>query len=99
MHNVINEISLEYQDQRRRFSKLQDDCYILGQLAGVAACYCLDSCRPSGTNIKNDIKLIIPRIWPWDIAWWKPRTQRENLIRAAALIISEIERLDRAAQR
>lgn len=92
---VIIEITLEYNDQRRRFSKLQDDNYNMGELAGVAACYCLDACRPTGTHVKNDIKLIIPRMWPWNIAYWKPRTPRENLIRAAACIISEIERLDR----
>jgi len=92
---VIIEITLEYNEQRRRFSKLQDDGYKMGQLAGVAGCYCLDACRPTGQHIKNDIKLILPRIWPWAEHWWKPRTPRENLIRAAALIISEIERIDR----
>lgn len=35
--------------------------------------------------------------WPWDISWWKPKDVRRDLIRAAALIVAEIERLDRAA--
>lgn len=34
--------------------------------------------------------------WPWDISWWKPSNPRRDLVKAAALIIAEIERLDRA---
>lgn len=36
-----------------------------------------------------------PAIWPWDRAWWKPSTPRRNLVKAGALILAEIERLDR----
>jgi hypothetical protein len=41
---------------------------------------------------------IIPRLWPksWHPCWWKPKDRRRDLIRAAALIVAEIERLDRA---
>ena len=35
--------------------------------------------------------------WPWAPEWWKPSSYRRNLIKAGALIIAEIERLDRAA--
>jgi hypothetical protein len=40
-----------------------------------------------------------PGYWPWDRAWWKPKNPRRDLVRAAALIIAEIERLDRAEAR
>jgi len=36
-----------------------------------------------------------PTYWPWDAKWWKPKTARRDLVRAGALIIAEIERLDR----
>lgn len=36
-------------------------------------------------------------LWPWDIKWWKPTDRRRDLVKAAALIIAEIERLDRSA--
>lgn len=36
-------------------------------------------------------------IWPWERSWWKPTDRRRDLVKAAALIIAEIERLDRAA--
>lgn len=40
-----------------------------------------------------------PRIWPWYGQWWKPKDRRRDLVRAAALIVAEIERLDRAEKR
>lgn len=36
-----------------------------------------------------------PSWWPWFEQWWKPTTRRRDLIKAAALIVAEIERLDR----
>ncbi|ASY56455.1 Phage protein [Sinorhizobium sp. CCBAU 05631] len=40
----------------------------------------------------------LQELWPlsWDISWLKPTSRRRDLIKAAALIIAEIERLDRA---
>lgn len=38
-----------------------------------------------------------PYLWPWDQSDWKPKGKRRNLVRAAALLIADIERLDRAA--
>jgi hypothetical protein len=40
-----------------------------------------------------------PTIWPtsWGSSWWKPKSRRRDLVRGAALILAEIERLDRAA--
>lgn len=39
----------------------------------------------------------VPSLWPWDGKWWKPTERRRDLIKAAALIVAEIERLDRKA--
>ncbi|MFX1675166.1 hypothetical protein PWR63_23450 [Paraburkholderia sp. A2WS-5] len=36
-----------------------------------------------------------PPAWPWAADWWKPTTHRRNLIKAGALILAEIERIDR----
>ncbi|MBB1630262.1 hypothetical protein [Cupriavidus sp. UME77] len=35
--------------------------------------------------------------WPWAQEWWKPGDRRRDLVKAGALILAEIERLDRAA--
>jgi hypothetical protein len=41
---------------------------------------------------------LAPLVWPWNMSWWKPKTKRRNLVRAAALLIAEVDRLDRAAK-
>ena len=35
--------------------------------------------------------------WPWERRWWKPGDRRRMLVKAGALILAEIERLDRQA--
>ena len=37
----------------------------------------------------------VPAGWPWAADWWKPKDRRSDLVRAAALLLAEIERLDR----
>lgn len=48
---------------------------------------------PEGRDESMDLS------WPWASKWWKPGERRRMLIKSAALIIAEIERLDRAAER
>lgn len=36
--------------------------------------------------------------WPWEVSWWKPGKVRRMLVKAAALIVAEIERIDRAEE-
>lgn len=38
------------------------------------------------------------RLWPWNASWWKPTTPRRDLVKAGALILAEIERIDRIAE-
>lgn len=64
-----------------------DDLYCAAELPRAAASYIL--------NGANDEA---PCIWPFASKWWKPRDARSNYVRAGALIIAEIERLDRAAE-
>jgi hypothetical protein len=70
-----------------------DDAHERGELASAAACYAKNSvtgpARWAG---------LPPPDWPWDCRWWKPTTPRRDLVKAAALIIAEIERLDRIAE-
>ncbi|EDW3008093.1 ead/Ea22-like family protein [Salmonella enterica subsp. enterica] len=67
-----------------------DDEHCNGELAMAAVCYINDT----GTVNRNGGK---PWGWPWDASWWKPDTRRRNLVKAGALILAEIERIDRAA--
>jgi hypothetical protein len=64
-----------------------DDAHEGGELAEAAMCY---------ADPAAHCQLGIPHQWPWVAEWWKPRERRRNLVRAGALIIAEIERLDRA---
>lgn len=36
-----------------------------------------------------------PPMWPWAPKWWKPKDYRRDLVRAGALVLAEIERIDR----
>ncbi|AMA35484.1 TPA: hypothetical protein ACID9U_002988 [Pseudomonas aeruginosa] len=83
---------LDVQAERRRqitaegWTPDHDDLYCAAELPRAAAAYIL-----SGANDEA------PAIWPFVAKWWKPRDARANYVRAAALILAEIERLDRAA--
>lgn len=78
-----------------------DDAHTGGELATAGACYAL------GANVPQaERRALTPAqmaawharatLWPWPLRWWKPKSERRDLVRAAALIIAEIERLDRA---
>lgn len=69
-----------------------DDEHTFGELAKAAACYATGNNRLSVNGPKGP-----SFIWPWEPKWWRPKDKRRNLVRAAALIVAEIERLDRLA--
>ncbi|HFX0794048.1 TPA: hypothetical protein ACID0C_001841 [Pseudomonas aeruginosa] len=83
---------IDVQEERRRqitaegWTPEHDDLYCAAELPRAAAAYIL--------NGANDEA---PAIWPFVAKWWKPRDARSNYVRAGALILAEIERLDRAA--
>lgn len=68
----------------------KDDRYAREELRSAALCYMRwkDITKPG----------VVPGAWPWSEQWWKPTADRRNLVKAGALIVAEIERLDRAAQ-
>lgn len=84
--------------ERRRQQEVEgwtperDDKYINCDLARAAATYAL--CTKA-----HELKVCDVVAWPWPIHWWKPSTYRRNLEKAGALILAEIERLDRAAEK
>lgn len=65
-----------------------DDEHCNGELAMAAVCYI----NETETVNRNGGK---PWGWPWDASWWKPNARRRNLVKAGALILAEIERIDR----
>ena len=77
---VIAEIAAE---RRRQIEDgrdaVHDDELTGGELASAAAAYAVNNFA----------------LWPWASEWWKPKDRRRNYVRAAALLIAEIERMDR----
>lgn len=67
-----------------------DDAHTAGELSVAAACYALLSAGWSRVALWN--------IWPkkWGVDWLKDCDQRRAKVKAAALLIADIERLDRA---
>jgi hypothetical protein len=74
-----------------------DDEHAKGEMSLAAACYAIEGIAPY-TGLGIDVK----RTWQitgWDWSWWKPTSRRRNLVKAGALILAEIERIDRDAAR
>ena len=65
-----------------------DDEHAPGEMSQAAACYAKYGDWAAYRNTA-------PNDWPWHESWWKPSDSRRNLVKAAALILAEIERLDR----
>ena len=64
----------------------QDDAYQNSELADAAACYAINA---------HNQGLSTPAHWPWAPDWWKQSGPRRDLVKAGALILAEIERIDR----
>jgi hypothetical protein len=86
-HDILAEVASERarQIEQEGFTAEHDDRHRGGQLAEAAACY-------AGAMTEN---APLPRHWPWEARWWAPKDRRRNLIRALALLVAEVERLDR----
>lgn len=89
IHDVANERARQVNEEG--WVPAHDDRHTNGCLAQAAACYAANAAGWA------------PRYgsapyWPFDQEWWKPKDKRRDLVRAAALIVAEIERVDRAQQ-
>jgi hypothetical protein len=101
---VILEISSERERQMSAegWTTEHDDGWSGGQLARAAASYSIWSSLSASVREllgSNDVSLndavFYRRYWPWGRMWWKPTDPRRALIKAGALIVAEIERIDR----
>ena len=91
--SVIDEIAAERKRQveGEGFASTHDDRHRNDEMVKAAVCYALGMTYEFGNWGAS--------LWPrsWDLRWWKPTTRRRDLIKAGALIVAEIERLDRLA--
>ena len=89
----------QQQMEAERWTPEHDDDHDTGEIAQAAACYA--SPQPiyvKETDYEEGMTGCVrfDGAWPWADQWWKPKDRRRDLVRAGALILAEIERLDRA---
>lgn len=92
---AITDVIDERQRQIRAegWTPAHDDGHSKGELAQAAYCY-VDH-YVYGVQLYGAQPEKTPVYWPWEPEAWKPKDPRRDLVRAAALIVAEIERLDR----
>lgn len=81
--DVVNERQRQIEAEGR--TPEHDDAHAPFDLQNAAAAYALYD-----THFRD-----AAQFWPWPFLWFKPKGRRRNLVRAAALLIAEIERTDR----
>jgi len=105
---ALDDIDAERQRQidDEGWSTEHDDHHTSHQLALAAGWYCMassshykDTCGlNSGQNTMHSQMwgAHAAYAWPFDSQWFKPTTERRDLVKAGALILAAIERIDRA---
>lgn len=96
--DVINERNRQINQEN--YSIEHDDSYQNNELPRAAASY-LNNVVSRGW-VFNSVygpevyqSEEVPDLWPWGDEHWKPKNPRRDLVKAAALIIAEIDRIDR----
>lgn len=86
----------ERQKTKEGWTTEHDDEHSDAELALAAAVYCLTAARyRDNSPIYRDNSPICQSLWPGTIEYLKPKNPVKDLIRAGALIVAELERLDR----
>ncbi|MDP3554824.1 hypothetical protein [Methylocystis sp.] len=100
----------ERQKSVEGWSEEHDDRHEDEQLALAAACYMAGGCMEhvnveasysqgyhpfTGARFVQKVRKLVPLLWPWSPDWWKPKDRRRDIVRACALGLAEIERIDR----
>lgn len=97
---VLEEIAAERARQisAEGWTPAHDDTHNTGDLAAAAACYAYGAAEVQSNYLAMTKTQTQPplSVWPWLERWWKFTDPRRALIKAGALIVAEIERLDRA---
>ncbi|HEY4112901.1 MAG TPA: hypothetical protein VGM17_02465 [Rhizomicrobium sp.] len=112
--HVIEEIAAERNRQisGEGYTLAHDDAHERGEIGAGAAAYAfaaslqLSFPRLLGPNAKawhddaahGSAVGLVQQAWPWPRHQFKPGTARRNLVKAGAMIVAEIGRVDRAAK-
>jgi hypothetical protein len=85
------------QDTREGFGPAHDDAHRPGVLAAAAVSYVLAAHDELSNRGLGGFSRQPSRAWPFAMTWWKPKNPRNAMVKAAALLLAEIERMDRSA--
>jgi hypothetical protein len=92
--SVMADVAGAWLHQRRcGFNISHDMAHRDGELSCAAAAYATELISVPAT-IPEGSASTGGELWPWHIDEYKPRSRRENLLRATAFLLSEIVRLD-----
>ncbi|ATG47623.1 hypothetical protein CEW89_08575 [Celeribacter ethanolicus] len=93
----ISQAALDVLAERKRQIEVEgwtpehDDEHDLFELSRAAACYAMLAAGYQPDNA------MIRKLWPFSDEWLKPSdTRRRDLVKATAMLIADIERIDRA---
>ena len=95
-HDVLAE--RQRQVEAEGWTPAHDDEHDSGDLAAAASAYALhaaDELEPHSLSHVS-YNTYPPEMWPFAESWFKPEDPRRALVKAAALLLAEIERFDRA---
>ncbi|WP_205332930.1 ead/Ea22-like family protein [Klebsiella pneumoniae] len=100
LSNAVQSVIAERQRQQSAegWTSKHDDKHDNNELAFAASCYAFHSAAASWDFEDDGTPYDIhpaPKNWPWAPEWWKPTNPRPDLVKAGALILAEIERIDR----
>ena len=104
MEDLMNPVAEICRERSRQievegFEPINDDRYTNGELATAAACYAEYAALGDDMTMEEDeLGRPAPPGWPWCHSWWKPTSKHICLVKAGALIVAEMERLNRAAK-
>ncbi|QKC99224.1 hypothetical protein [Mesorhizobium sp. NZP2298] len=103
--NALSDIATERsrQVESEGWTPEHDDKHKDGEMARAAGIYALIAGSnltnyrnaTGGYNLGTILGGLMDHYWPWDKSWFKPTSRRRDLVKAGALIVAEIERLDR----
>lgn len=91
----------ERQQKVEGWTPEHDDEHCNGDLAAAAGCYAIHAGRDAGFRASMQRESLCQHEWPWGADSWKPSPgcappdRIRELVKAGALIVAEIERLQR----
>lgn len=91
------EMERDYQIKQKDCQTTRDDTYTDNQLIRAACSYALHATNEAQGGCEQTHATIMG-VWPWPEGSFSKCDKRSSLVKAAALLVAEIERIDRANQ-